>query len=1688
MFDFPHQFDQLNIYLEQNQFNEAYRYFCLILTEIQRDSQGFTRENFKSLFSWAHTIAEHVNALSPPISVETLYKSVIEASKPLKLWDEETEVVVDFYLKQGDHYYQNKKYSDALVAYYVGLNWKLKKGKGTEMPDRSGFPAALSRLDARIWYETIKSNYDAWFSLGFHPDRIQMVSHLTQYGIQEYGDEFITFYEKVLHDTASVLKSQNDRYKQLIDSVLPFLNVLKRKQNNQAALDACLALIRNAPRDFDIQQLTDLATQLTNKIQHSEAITIADSHSEPPLYRWQVYGKPLHELRQTLNREENFRLGQQRFTQSIGELMGGMIKSITDLLGPPPCGYQLIGLGSFARREMNSRSDIDLALLVEEEEYRLHLYFRNLLDLLKHSVDMLGEREDISPGFRIDNGCFSHLCGECDNIQTPRGLVSLVYVDPARIDQFQPESCALHRSVPIYPIDDGTLNAEYQYLLWKKLTQTQGAEKHHQRLGRLYVTEHQRQRSEALPINLKEKYLNSLTYLVSDLALFYGIASYDREEVLNELEKRKIIDARLKIDLMNALDYLHRLRFKLHEYYAREKEDICPEAGEDGCYVLNGEEARTLKEINNFIESCYRHIPQRLEPSMSFLPHPQLEDARSIFLMNFSQDLRDFTVSLRVLLGQSLEASIENYDRLQERLRIIRARFAALKEHHFWTESKSANYDQLFKELRSLLKQVTFHWQSTEQGPRTWCALSESQLERGKKWVEQADQLFQEEQKTLDGFQRAAAVLIKPILEDLGANLFRHQASMGEICDYYQLCPECWRPLFWIILRESTPPGRLPAIYFALDHYPSPDGYRPSLDDRQVEFEKHLHDLVQQEPFTSGNTRLICPLWRMPEKTVQGNLVESVAQQLGDIEKRLKEKRAGREATNHLVLRIEIKDRGYYLKFYPEIPGFELAVSQLHRRLMGYGTSRSLLAKLILNGRHYPVLISEEVKGMPLDKVLEPDLRLDPKRYSQLALMSLFILPEDGKPHNFILNRESEPEGREVVSLVSVDNDHAFGPPIIEEGLLFKTQRVMMKTIVFCFDEATMPLDQGAVEEFLQLNPKCVLDQWIADLRQYGAQLEAVFSSAECESLSQVPIVADYYHQMSFTPIRLPPQLVSQLYQKISMLQRLLRRHSELTPLELLDNLDARLGRYYRNLLTTRKTPRERFNQIAARYYDHGCTLTRAGEILTLTFGSSLQVAELIRQDRYRLEANQEELDQIAWQFSHFQEVKARVETGDWQILLGILPYFRIRIINRLDWQAIPEDVRPQILQLLSSPDLAAVTTRLRICNCSALVSSRGFGFFSSGYLLGDILAGKVNLQKLRIENCQSLEKIVLPSLPFLKTLEIIRCDQVKAIRLEDVETQLPRLTYVDISGCGQMVLDTLCRLQNQLNQIRIVVKGDILLEEIYSPDWPKEATLSWLIRYRTFLAARIGNVDIMGRLIAAGANVNERDEQGKTLLWVAARHGHSDMVTYLIAREGINVTEKDKETCSWMANYVSQAVVGRAYYQPFPPPLWLAAERGDITAVNRLLAEGVDVDEVCDSAHHVSPLWIAAANGKQDVVQRLIRAGANITQATDYGTTPYEIAVRKGHNEIAQYLKTVNTTAFLRQLSSSLEYLDQGLRSQRLREKEKTLEELYAQLRLQDQAIRELYERLESQNRLIEYFTLTNNSQLQRDVLARHR
>ncbi|RDD43354.1 Ankyrin repeat and EF-hand domain-containing protein 1 [Trichoplax sp. H2] len=130
------------------------------------------------------------------------------------------------------------------------------------------------------------------------------------------------------------------------------------------------------------------------------------------------------------------------------------------------------------------------------------------------------------------------------------------------------------------------------------------------------------------------------------------------------------------------------------------------------------------------------------------------------------------------------------------------------------------------------------------------------------------------------------------------------------------------------------------------------------------------------------------------------------------------------------------------------------------------------------------------------------------------------------------------------------------------------------------------------------------------------------------------------------------------------------------------------------------------------------------------------------------------------------------------------------------------------------------------------------------------------------------------------------------------------------------------------------------------------------------------------------GADVNNVDDTGKSVLIQAAQGGHEKMVTLLLNAKAD-------------PNYKNETTGKTA--------LHAAASSGNANCVREILSAGANVDEVDEKSFHAA--HFAAQSGHYEVLQVLSSYGANMGTTNYEGDTPLHLTAAFGHSVCGKYL-----------------------------------------------------------------------------------
>ncbi|XP_018398416.1 PREDICTED: ankyrin repeat domain-containing protein 50-like isoform X4 [Cyphomyrmex costatus] len=138
-----------------------------------------------------------------------------------------------------------------------------------------------------------------------------------------------------------------------------------------------------------------------------------------------------------------------------------------------------------------------------------------------------------------------------------------------------------------------------------------------------------------------------------------------------------------------------------------------------------------------------------------------------------------------------------------------------------------------------------------------------------------------------------------------------------------------------------------------------------------------------------------------------------------------------------------------------------------------------------------------------------------------------------------------------------------------------------------------------------------------------------------------------------------------------------------------------------------------------------------------------------------------------------------------------------------------------------------------------------------------------------------------------------------------------------------------------------------------------------------------------MTRFLLEHADVESRDSEGRTSLHVSAWQGHVEMVELLLTEGAANVNACDNENRT---------------------PLHSAAWQGHAAIVRLLLEHGATPDHTCNQG--ATALGIAAQEGHEHCVRALLNHGADPNHSDHCGRNAIKVAAKSGHDTVVRLLE----------------------------------------------------------------------------------
>lgn len=176
--------------------------------------------------------------------------------------------------------------------------------------------------------------------------------------------------------------------------------------------------------------------------------------------------------------------------------------------------------------------------------------------------------------------------------------------------------------------------------------------------------------------------------------------------------------------------------------------------------------------------------------------------------------------------------------------------------------------------------------------------------------------------------------------------------------------------------------------------------------------------------------------------------------------------------------------------------------------------------------------------------------------------------------------------------------------------------------------------------------------------------------------------------------------------------------------------------------------------------------------------------------------------------------------------------------------------------------------------------------------------------------------------------------------------------------------------------------------------------------------AANQSETDKVVDLLRRGMDVNTADQQGTTLLMIAARENNTELVKFLLDNRA-NAQRRNRygDSALTLATLKGHLEVIRAMLerkvepdQPGWTALHYAALENHAQIATLLLAAGADINAIAPNGS--TALMLAAKRGHMAIVRALIGSSAALSIADPVEGTALDMARKAGHSEIVAFLR----------------------------------------------------------------------------------
>ncbi|EGC40536.1 hypothetical protein DICPUDRAFT_146497 [Dictyostelium purpureum] len=508
-----------------------------------------------------------------------------------------------------------------------------------------------------------------------------------------------------------------------------------------------------------------------------------------------------------------------------------------------------------------------------------------------------------------------------------------------------------------------------------------------------------------------------------------------------------------------------------------------------------------------------------------------------------------------------------------------------------------------------------------------------------------------------------------------------------------------------------------------------------------------------------------------------------------------------------------IEDRGFkiYLKFEPQFPGTELAVSLLGQQLFGNYSTYSELA--VING--FIVLLVQAAKGGSLHEFVEKNNGmsrlnlLNKSNISKQLIMEMLINNGDGNLGNYIIeekqcgHRQSEENSCEYF-IVPIDSDQSFMPPVTKEinGSFFDKKKLSLQvdTCLFLLDQMNDNIHKDVVLCLRDRDFATELKNWLDSLSSMHYTWIGFFKKLKNKGILGSQSINDSTIGVLFVPGQ-----IKHLYSKMVRLQNLIKK--DITHMALLESLEPLVGKRYKSIIAQSKTMSFLYRYQHFKNTKDASLLTSSAYLSDLALESRdipnvSMIQNQINSGSYGPKQAIEELNEIKREHHSIEQIikdlsdveNSNTERIDNSIKLESLNNNSItdvlleKVLKQSNLEKLTQDQEKNLFKLIAKKELINIYIRgtktltsstLKFNFNSVVVLDLSYSYQLTSIANGIIISSPIEmpcLKKIKMDHCNKLDYLKLKA-NCLKELSASFCI------FKVFELDAPDITYMNLSN-----------------------------------------------------------------------------------------------------------------------------------------------------------------------------------------------------------------------------------------------------------------------------------------------------------------